>query len=224
MLPPGGTLVLRDWQLFMKRLRKKFGANIRFFACGEYGEKLGRPHYHACLFNFDFPDKYIWKVNHNKNILYRSPSLEELWPYGYSSIGDVTFQSAAYVARYVMKKRTGDQAKEHYQHIDDDGVITDRKPEYTVMSRKPGIGLPWLQKFHSDVYPHDRVILNGVKFRPPRFYDTKHEVLFESDYQQLKQRRKKQAAKHADNNTPERLRVRETIQQARAARLKREVE
>ena len=102
-IPADGSLDVRVFQKFMKRLRKRFGDGIRFYHCGEYGSLLGRPHYHACLFNFDFPDKYLWKENNGQK-LYRSPSLEELWPYGYSSIGTVTFESAAYVARYILKR------------------------------------------------------------------------------------------------------------------------
>ena len=103
-LPKDGSLDVRDFQLFMKRVRKRFGTNIRFYHCGEYGEKLGRPHYHACLFNFDFEDKILWKeINGQK--LYISQSLSELWPFGFSTIGEVTYQSAAYVARYIMKNQ-----------------------------------------------------------------------------------------------------------------------
>ena len=118
---PGGGLAHEPWQKFMKRLRKRFsgvdfvdcpdGKNpdnwnyypIRALMCGEYGSLLNRPHYHACLFNFDFSDKYLWTTRCGVP-LYRSSSLEELWPYGFSTIGEVTFESAAYLSRYVTKK------------------------------------------------------------------------------------------------------------------------
>lgn len=103
-LPPGGTLVLKHWQQFMYRLRKKYGKGIRFFHCGEYGEKLGRPHYHAILFGLDFADKTKWKMRRGYQT-WRSKSLEKLWPFGHSEIGSVTFESAAYVARYILKKK-----------------------------------------------------------------------------------------------------------------------
>ena len=93
----------RDYVLFMKRLRKKFGEGIRFFHCGEYGEENGRPHHHAIIFNHDFADKKVWKTN-NGVVLYRSKMLEELWPYGFATVGCVSFESAAYVARYITKK------------------------------------------------------------------------------------------------------------------------
>ena len=120
-IPPYGSLQLRDWQTFMKRYREKFsGITIRFFMCGEYGEnlehskngKLGHPHYHACIFNHDFSDKRIHSRRDGID-LYTSPTLSKLWPHGYSTIGDVTFDSAAYVARYVLKKQLGKNSRSH---------------------------------------------------------------------------------------------------------------
>lgn len=111
-LPSDGSLNYRDFQLFMKRLRKRVSVPVRFYMCGEYGENFGRPHFHACLFGFNFPDLKLWKSGKSK--LYRSPLLEELWPFGYSSVGDVNFESAAYVARYILKKVTGADAAAHY--------------------------------------------------------------------------------------------------------------
>lgn len=113
-LPDDRGLHYDHFQLFMKRLRKKYGDGIRFYMCGEYGDKLGRPHFHACLFNHDFDDKKLWQTTPSGSRLFRSSDLESLWPYGFSSIGDVTFESAAYVARYIMKKVGGDAADEHY--------------------------------------------------------------------------------------------------------------
>jgi len=113
-LPQNSSLDYRDFQLFMKRLRKRFtGKSIRFYMCGEYGENFGRPHFHACIFGHNFDDLKLWKTQ-NDVPLFRSKTLEELWPFGHSSVGTVTFESAAYVARYIMKKVTGDAAAEHY--------------------------------------------------------------------------------------------------------------
>jgi hypothetical protein len=218
------SLDVRDFQLFMKRLRKRFGSNIRFFHCGEYGEKYGRPHYHACLFNFDFPDKTLWKIE-NDFRLYRSEILEELWPYGHSSIGSVTFESAAYVARYIMKKITGEQAEEHYKYVcKDTGEIFDLKPEYTTMSRRPGIGKQWFDKFSSDVYPDDFVVVNGKKVRPPKYYDRLLESMDPFVHDEIKQFRVEHGAEYNENNTPQRLLVREKIQLDRLKRLPRNVD
>lgn len=162
-LPLDSSLHLEHFQKFMKRLRRRYASKtIRFYHCGEYGERSGRPHYHALLFNHDFSDKIYYGGGDGDNKIYTSPSLSELWPQGFSIIGEVTFESAAYVARYVMKKVTGARAEAHYQG---------RHPEYTTMSRRPGIGARWYEKFKTDVYPHDRVIVRGRSTRPPRFYD-----------------------------------------------------
>lgn len=181
------SLDVRDFQLFMKRLRKKHSHKIRFFHCGEYGEKNQRPHYHALIYNHDFPDRKLFKER--KNIkLYTSKELEELWPYGFSTIGDVTFQSAAYVARYIMKKQKGDKAEEHYTNIDSTtGEVTTIEPEYCTMSRKPGIGYDWFQKYKTDVYPRDVCIINNHEVKPPRYYDT---LLTQEELDEVKKKRK----------------------------------
>lgn len=217
-LPDDRSLRVRDFQLFMKRLRKEYGAGIRFYHCGEYGETYGRPHYHACLFNHDFPDKYPWFQSKSGEMVYRSESLEELWPMGICSTGGVTFKSAAYCARYIMKKVTGDMADDHYLDPET-GVI--RKPEYTTMSRRPGIGKAWFEQFKSDVYPHDFVVMNDQKVRPPKYYDGLYELDHKQSFRKIKARRKANSAQHADNNTPERLKVREKVQDARLSKLHR---
>lgn len=223
-LPDDGSLNLRHFQLFMKKLRKSLDERIRFFHCGEYGEQYGRPHYHALIFGHDFPDKTLWKKV-NDLPLYRSKALEALWEHGYSSIGDVNFQSAAYVARYIMKKVTGDLAPTWYQYIDPDtGEVSQITPEYTTMSRRPGIGSTWFDKYSTDVYPSDEVILNGRKMRPPKFYDTRYELHSPLEHRQLKAERKRTAAQHLDNNTPARLHVRASVQSKRLKYLPRNLD
>lgn len=211
-LPSGGTLVKRDLQLFMKRLRKSKGAGIRFYACGEYGEQNGRPHYHALLFGCDFGDRVRHSVNGRGEVLYSSEELRELWPAGLNTIGEVTFDSAAYVARYCLKKVTGPNADEHYQVYDADGVVYDRLPEFTVMSRRPGIGRPYYDKYGVEVRAHDNVVVNRLYVKPPRYYDTITEkILGEIDFKKLKLLRKRTAFKYKADNTPERRRVREKV-------------
>lgn len=226
-LPPDGTLDHRVFQKFMKRLRKKYPHKIRYYMCGEYGENFGRPHYHACLFNHDFKDKTPWSERDGV-ILYRSKELEKLWsdengePMGFATVGGVTFQSAAYVARYIMKKISGDLADDHYQKIDAvTGEITKCVPEYTNMSLKPGIGACWLDQYQADVYPHDFVVINGKKVRPPRAYDRTWELLYPEEMALIKARRRRLAGEHSSNNSDSRLRVREKVQEAKVKQLKR---
>lgn len=211
-LPADGSVNVEHFQLFMKRLRHHFkGQTIRFFHCGEYGDENERPHYHAILFNVDFPDKKLYKID-NDNRTYTSETLERLWTHGFCIIGNVTFESAAYVARYITKKVTGNKADDHYKG---------RKPEYITMSRRPGIAADFLKKWKDDIYPHDYVIVNGKKVGVPKFYDNQleKEVLDE-----LKKKRKFAAYEHHENTTAKRLFTREQVQEARFKLLKRSFE
>lgn len=218
-LPDDRSLNVRHFQLFMKRLRKRFGKGIRFFHCGEYGERFGRPHYHACIFNFDFPDKEIFKVTPSGELLYTSKALDELWGFGFCTVGSLTFASAAYVSRYIMKKINGDRADEHY--FDPyTGVFL--KPEYITMSRRPGIGYSWFEKFSSDVFPSDEVIVNAASCKPPRYYDSLYEISNPTGFEFIKNARKAEALLHLDNSTPDRLRHREIVAKARLQTLKRD--
>ena len=221
-LPQWGSLRKRDFQLFMKRLRKKFPEKtIRYYHCGEYGEITARPHYHACLFNFDFPDKYFFTMRRKCHV-YKSDTLDELWGQGITEIGNVTFDSAAYVARYIMKKVTGPMAEEHYQVIQEEtGEIGEREPEYTTMSRRPGIGKAWWDKFKAEVFPLDEVVINGKVIKPPRYYDNLYEI------EDPKGKEAMQATRDANrmraDETPDRLRVREVCTKERVNRFTREV-
>ena len=224
-LPEDGSLNLPDFQKFMKRYRKAIGIPIRFFHCGEYGDKTKRPHYHALIFGHDFCDKELWSRRNGED-LYVSPTLERLWPFGFSTIGQVTFESAAYVARYVMKKVTGPLAIHEYCEVDwtTGEILSERKPEYTTMSRRPGIGSSWFQKWSKDVYPSDEIIINGKQVKPPKFYDSQFEIMNSDQYQLVRKKRKADALRHKDNNTPERRRVREKVQRARLNLLPRNLE
>lgn len=221
-LPADGSLHYDHFQKFMKRLRKLVKGRVRFYMAGEYGETLGRPHFHACLFNYDFDDKVLFKRSPSGSDLYRSPSLERLWPFGYSSIGDVNFQSAAYVARYIMKKVNGRSAKDHYERVDEEtGEVLHLKPEFTKMSLKPGIGFDWYKQWKDDVYPDDFVVVNGKKVRPPRFYDKKFKVEHPEEFEVIEFKRESRARQRYADNTDERLAVKEKVAKARLQSLKR---
>jgi len=207
----------------MKRLRFKFGSGIRFFHCGEYGEKFARPHYHACVFNFDFDDKVLWKEERGVK-LYRSDDLEGLWTAGFSTVGALTFESAAYVARYVTKKITNEVA-----HTDEKGrywpsamdYYGGRRPEYTTMSRRPGIGAGWIQQFTGDVFPVDSVVLRGKEMRPPKYYSRYFELTYPSDWLKVKFKRKREGLLTSAREPESRLSVREEHQSLRFKLLKR---
>ena len=222
-LPSDGSLHYKDFQLFIKRLRKKFGnTRIRYYMAGEYGENFGRPHFHACIFGYDFHDKKLWQRSPSGSMLYRSADLELLWPFGYSSIGDVNFESAAYVARYIMKKVTGHNAKDHYTEINPEtGEITKRKPEFNKMSLKPGIGYDWYKIYKTDVYPHDYVIIKGKKVKPPKFYDKKYKKDNPYEFDEILYNREINGKLNSEDNTLERLIVKEQVQNAKLQKLKR---
>lgn len=209
----------------MKRLRFSYlPKKIRYFHCGEYGEDYGRPHYHACLFGIAFPDRQYLKMSPSGYRIYTSATLEKYWTFGFSSLGNVTFESAAYVARYIMKKVTGDKAEKHYEALDPEtGEIHKLKPEYTTMSRRPGIGADWYSKFKSEVYPSDEIILDAKRMRPPKFYDGRLELEDPQLHQRIKKLRLREAAKHKEDQTPERLAVRETVKLAQTTNLKRKI-
>lgn len=221
-LPDNGSLKKKDYQDFMKRLRaRNEDKTIRFFHCGEYGDNLSRPHYHACLFGYDFPDKVLHSDRRGVR-LYTSDLLNDVWPWGFTTLGDVTFESAAYVARYVMKKVTGDEADEHYRRVHPiTGAEYLLEPEYITMSRRPGLAAGWYEKWKNDVYPSDEVISRGNPVRPPRFYDKMFEEAHGDTFKELKRQRIAKARKHKANQTPERLKVREICTEARIKNLKR---
>lgn len=220
-LPPGGSLNYRDFQQFMYRYRRKVGSGIRFFMCGEYGEQLQRPHYHAIIFGHQFSDLVPFGRGESGELSYTSQTLSQLWKKGHCLVGTLTKASAGYVARYNLKKVTGDLAKEYYQTVDSDGVIHPVTPEFCRMSTRPGIGAKWYDKFHSDVHVHDYVVHDGVRNRIPRYYDKRGRDRY--DIEQSKQDRTLKAVKHAANNTPERLLVREEVLKASMKSLKRSI-
>ncbi len=199
--------------------------------CGEYGDKLQRPHYHACLFNVDFPDRKHWKTQNGCD-LYKSEELEKLWGHGFCLIGEVTWESAAYVARYCMKKINGRLAEKidentglrHYEKIDDDEVIHELEPEYATMSLKPAIGKDWYEKYSTDCFPSDFITCKGKKLKIPRYYEKLLRETENDAYESLKKERKRTAETHAENNTPERLLTREKCLKAKINILQRPFE
>lgn len=223
-LPKNGSLDKTVLQKFMKRLRKEHGEGIRFYACGEYGDQNARPHYHICLFNFDFPDKLPFTVN-NGFRLYVSQSLARLWPYGFSTIGELNFETAAYTARYVTKKMTGEKAEQHYRVMDEEtGEYWDLQPEFNLMSRRPGIGKLWLEKYVKDIYPYDFCVLRDKKLKPPKFYDNVFDKWDPQQMEKVRSRRKNVAKRRASSNTLMRLHTKEKIQKIKLKQLKRRLE
>ncbi len=224
--PEDGSLDKSHFRDFMKRLRKQTNHKLKYFHVGEYGEKLQRPHYHACLFGMRFSDEVLFDDT-DGNYLWTSQILEDTWGYGFATVGELSFESAAYCARYCLAKITGIKAQDHYLRADDYGVAYWLKPEYITMSRgrKPGqgIGGKWYENYKDDVFPSDEIPVpgSGVFPKVPRYYE---EILKSENPQQLeeiKNARKVFFREHAGEYTPERLMAKYKVQQAKTTQLKR---
>ena len=228
-LPWSGSLDIKHVQDFNKRLRKVFGSNLKFFQCGEYGDKNNRPHYHAIWFNLFFNDRVKYKQNDNGDWIYTSEKLDNIWKLGKCTVGDVTFQSARYVAQYVMKKVTGDQAQHHYQRFNElTGSWVRIAPEFVTMSN--GIGEKWLNAYaDTDAFNKDFVTLDGKKHPVPRYYmkrlkeREKEKSLTEDQHLEGTIRRRRAAKPSRWNTTDRRLRIREEVAEAKLGLRKREL-
>lgn len=231
-IPNDYSLQKHHFQNFMKRLRRAIApTKIRYFMCGEYGDQTWRPHYHAIIFGYDFPDKIQVQSKEVDNPYYLSGQLTKLWPKGNHMIANATFETAAYVARYCTKKITGDKAEQHYSRtIMDFNEVTGElksyleaqlEPEYATMSRKPGIGKDWYDEFKNDCYPSNYLVRNGHKLPIPRYYDKLLEREDEVLHAQIKVARKLAARLRNEDSTPDRLRARELCKTKQAETLQR---
>ena len=203
--------------------------------CGEYGDAGNRPHYHAILFGWNPNDWMYLFDSPSGEPIYTSEIIEKVWGQGFVTIGSVSFESAAYVARYCMKKITGKKADEidtqtglkHYERFNQyTGEIHQILPEYSAMSngghRGHGIGYGWISKYTRDVYPKDFTTVRGVKMRPPRYYDKYINSIDADMYDDIKAGRLLKGYQNEDN-TPERLKVREAVKKAQFNQLKRQL-
>jgi hypothetical protein len=242
---------------------KRIFPKIKYFHCGEYGETckncgdsyilheeskskkkyndckawvkgLGRPHYHAIIYGISFDDMEVYKRTKADEIIYKSKTLEEIWGKGFCTIGNVTFESCAYVARYIMKKITGDKAESHYIKqigIDESTgeVITNPvKPEYITMSRNPAIAKEWCEKYLTDIKKNDAVLLSrqGKSFetKPPRYFMKQLQKSDLDAYERIKQKRRETKNRMKADTTEERNLVKERIKKIQTKNLNRHFE
>jgi len=228
--PLNNSLNKRDIQLFLKKLRKYLSARderVRFYQCGEYGDEKGRPHHHMAVFTNAIASKkglartegerafHLFEdeeeISSGKNKIYKSVTLGKLWGKGFVSIGDLTYDSASYIAQYVTKKITGKKAEKHYNG---------RLPEYSTMSRRPGIGKTWWDKYKDDVEKIDGIIFKGNKLKPPRYYDNEAEKI---NPQELKTRKEKRLLE-AKQFTSVQLKAKEIVAKQKYSQHKRSLE
>lgn len=199
-----GDIPYSDFSAFIRRLRARVGS-VRYFGCGEYGTETGRAHFHALIFGVAF--RALSEVGKE---LYRSAELERLWPHGFSSVGSVSYRSAAYVARYATKSG---------EWVDGEtGAITGAAAR---MSTKPGIGRPWWDKYGRETYiARDGVVLEGGKVvRLPRYYD---QLVPEDDAADLEYRRYLRSLEFSRVAGPSLL-SQEQVVKARLAQLRRKL-
>lgn len=200
-VPLGNTLVKEDVQDFIKKLRKKTKKKLRYYACGEYGDKTERPHYHLIIFGFFPEDSNKYKKTKDGQ-LWTSEKTAQIWGKGFTVHGIVNADTAAYTARYVVKKITGKKALAHYNG---------RLPEFSLMSKKPGIGAKFYEKFRDEIWRNDSVVINSYEINPPRYYVDK---LKKEDPKQWAQRKlKNQLAQNKNilDNTEDRLKVKHVV-------------
>lgn len=192
------SLCKRDFQLFMKRLRKRFSNDkIRFYACGEYGSTTLRPHYHAIIFGLHLDDLRVFSKSAQGFVYYNSDSFQDCWsvyrngvlePLGYAVLADVTWETCAYTARYVTKKLSGAEAQ-YYE-------MCNIEPVWSLMSRKPGLGYQYYLD-HPEGMKNDVFCLSsGRKVKPPRYFSKLYELDNPEESDRIKAIRKSMAAAH----------------------------
>lgn len=229
-LPIDGSLNKEHFQKFMKRLRKHHeGQTIRYFHCGEYGESLSRPHYHACLFGIDFNDRVPFSSSRGIITDY-SETLEKIWGKGFCTVGELNYQTAAYTARYIMKKITGEKAQEHYQRPHPKtGELIELQPEYTTMSlgrkRGEGLGASFYEKYKADFFPRDECPVpgRGVYKGVPKYYEQLYAEENPDSHRAIKQARKLYRDQHAEEYLPHRLEAKSKVKRAQISQLKRQL-
>lgn len=223
-LPIDGSLDKTHLQKFFKRLRKKLG-QFRYFSCGEYGDTSSRPHYHAIIFGVDFSeDRQQVSKNKQGNILYSSETLSQAWGMGNCWIGNFTYQTAAYTARYVMKKQIGKNGSDHpnYSRLNvNTGELIQVAREFACMSMRPGLGSAWYDKFKSDAFPSDFLVHEGKKHPVPRFYVNKLKEGNSYEFDLIAKKRKKAREENSANSTTDRLRVRHEVKKSQLSKLTR---
>nr|CAI9750241.1 replication initiation protein [Microvirus sp.] len=165
-----------------KKLRRAKKKPLRYYYCGEYGSTTFRPHYHMLAFGLELEesDMELEFINNEHQPIYKCQWLEDLWGKGIVRIGAVTWNSAAYVARYIMKKQNGKEGERRKEII---GNI----PEYVRMSLKPGIGAEYALMNREKIEALDKIILPGKKAKAVhtvKYFESLYDDLYEQEHGQ----------------------------------------
>lgn len=162
-------LVKRDLQDFIKHMRNK-GIHFRYFACGEYGTKNGRPHYHIIMFGYWPKDAKFDFTSDAGYPVYKSRFVESVWKNGICTVSEMSPGTAAYTAGYVDKKL---------------GL-----GEFSLMSKKPGIGERYFREHLFDIYAYDNLVGAFGISKVPRYCDKVADQCW-LDIDDVKEKRKK---------------------------------
>lgn len=191
------SLCKSDLQKFWKRLRKKIEPQkILYLACGEYGPKTLRPHYHAAVFGYWPDDAKPYKTNEAGDMLYTSQELSKAWGLGFVILGNLTYESAAYIARYVFKKSYGGDLLP---------IKKNKTPEYITCSKRPAIA----KNFFLDKKKWEKIIRNngilipsraGTKIKPiPQYFKKKWRDFDHENYYFWQEQVRKNMLKSQEN-------------------------
>jgi len=219
-LPYGGSLVKKHHQVFIKALRDQ-GAQFSYYGAGEYGDKLGRPHYHICFFGWAPKKVELIRQGEEGALYYTSEEIAKAWGKGIHEITNLTPGRAGYTARYTMKKITGDRAEAHYTRLLEDGTFVELEPEYQFQSTRPAIGKSYYEKYKGEIYRDDFIIMEGKRHKPPAYFDKLLERENPQLYAKIKRNRKDYAESRPEEETLQRRKTREAVKKAQVGQLTR---
>jgi len=224
-LPEFGSLETRHLQLFIKRLRKAIAPiKIRYYACGEYGDTTRRAHYHAIIYGWEPSDGRLHSLGSSGDKLYVSSLLSQLWTYGNHLYSPASEGTMGYVARYSVKKQTGQRGKEIYKHLDDEtGELTNIKPPFSVMSLRPMIGADHLNEYKDDYFRLGSTIINGVRKPLPIAYVRKLKKINPDWHVDFVDSGAELAFQRKDDLTYQRLAVADEVLKAKTRSLQRKL-
>lgn len=192
------SLVPRDLQLFIKRLRKRLGIRVSFYACGEYGDTTRRPHYHLILFGEDFSfDRVPSRKSKSGFPMFTSPTLDKVWGLGDCFISDASHEAMQYTAGYVLKKLTG-KMSEFYE-------LNGIEPEFSRASRNPAIGKRFFDRFSSEILSHDFVRIADFKTAVPSYFNRLYKRDNYYKYELVKELRRLSSDQSDRNDSPRTL-------------------
>lgn len=232
-LPENGDLRRSDWKKFADKLRayvkRKYKIDkIVLFGCGEYGcnpedpvkTPAGRPHFHCCVFGFDFPDKYAWSRSGTGFVTYRSPFLESIWTSGHSVVQSLEYGDLAYCAGYVEKKAlkrlSAEQKYGNSNYFGRQRYFYDQfgcvhPAEFRITPCRPALGRHWIEKFFKDAYPSGFIVINDQKYSVPKYFDKYCKEKDLDMYLRVRKERLKKMYERSAENTPERRATREEL-------------